>query len=417
MKSKSNFPESWSVEELQNADVAIIDGDRGKNYPNKEEFASEGFCLFLNTRNIKNDSFEFSSCDFITENKDNLLRKGKLKRNDVILTTRGTVGSVAFFHNGIGFENIRINSGMVILRCGKDIFPTYFYHLFKSNFLKQQIYLYSSGSAQPQLPIKDMKRMFIPLPKIETQKKIAAVLSAYDDLIENNKRRIALLEKMAEEIYREWFVRMRFPGYKETKFEGGIPVTWKKERFGNFCLLKRGYDLPDSKVEAGEFPVVASTSIKTYHNKFKVKPPVITTGRSGSLGTVLFTNTHAFPLNTTLYVKDFYGNSPCLIYYTLKNMKLENFNAGAGVPSLNRNHLMGLKLAIPNEELQKDFESKISKLFTFQQTLDSKNDTLVKTRDLLLSRLISGKLAVENLDIQFPPSMREEEMKAEVHQA
>jgi type I restriction enzyme, S subunit len=150
---------------------------------------------------------------------------------------------------------------------------------------------------------------------------------------------------------------------------------------------------------------VASTSIKTYHSEFKVNPPVITTGRSGSLGTVLFVNSPAWALNTTLFVKNFFGNSPYLIYYTLKFLKLENFNAGAGVPSLNRNHLGGLDMSVPPQTLQNKFDENISVIFKQKETLANSIEILKQTRDRLLTRLISGKLSVEDLDIQFPPSM------------
>lgn len=231
------------------------------------------------------------------------------------------------------------------------------------------------------------------------------MLAAYADLIEANRRRIALLERMAEEIYREWFVRLRFPGHETTKITKGVPAGWSNGRFGDFCRLKRGYDLPDSLITDGPHPVIASTSIKAFHSEFKVEPPVITTGRSGSLGEVLMTNQRAWPLNTSLYVHDFFGNSPYLIFYTLRGMELEKFNSGAGVPTLNRNHLEGLRLAIPPSNLQTKFDELIGPLHRQADTLRESNAHLTRTRDLLLPRLISGKLDVAALPIAFPPSM------------
>ena len=212
---------------------------------------------------------------------------------------------------------------------------------------------------------------------------------------------------MAEELYREWFVRFRFPGYQQVKFEKGVPNTWQKKCFGEFCGLKRGYDLPEVQIEDGQYPVIASTSIKAFHSQFKVEPPVICTGRSGSLGTVLFVNERAWPLNTALYVQKLFGNSPYLIYFTLKNMNLAAFNSGAGVPSLNRNHLNGISIAVPDKPLQQEFDKQVSVLFDRKEKLIAAGDRLQKMRDQLLTRLISGKLAVDSLAIQFPPSMRE----------
>jgi len=135
---------------------------------------------------------------------------------------------------------------------------------------------------------------------------------------------------------------------------------------------------------------------------------VITTGRSGSLGTVLMVNCKAWPLNTTLYVRDFFGSSPYLVFYTLKNMGLEKFNAGAGVPTLNRNHINGIKMPVPDKDLQRRFDAMVSLMFEQKEQLIKANEALTQTRDMLLPRLISGKLSVENLDIRFPPSMAEE---------
>ena len=244
------------------------------------------------------------------------------------------------------------------------------------------------------------------MPSFEEQRKIVGILSAYDDLIENNKRRIALLEKMAEELYREWFVRFRFPGWQQAEFKKGIPKGWENKRFDNFCTLQRGFDLPDSNIELGEFPVVASTSIKAFHKEFKIKPPIVATGRSGSLGTVQFIQKKAWPLNTCLFVKDFKGNSPYLVYFILKSMRLENFNAGAGIPSLNRNHLAALKLAVPTQVIQQKFDEIISPIFKSLAQQAEVTENLVKTKEALLPRLMSGKLAVENLAVQLPPSMQ-----------
>ena len=113
----------------------------------------------------------------------------------------------------------------------------------------------------------------------------------------------------------------------------------KKIKFDEFVRLNRGFDLPDSQVIEGVYPVVASTNIKTYHNEYKIEPPVVVTGRSGSLGKVQYITEKCWPLNTSLYSKDFRGNYPLYVYYYLQLMHLEQYNAGAGVPTLNQNHL------------------------------------------------------------------------------
>ena len=163
----------------------VIDGDRGKNYPNTNDFNSDGYCLFLSTKNVTKRGFYFSECSFITKKKDSLLGQGKLIRNDIVLTTRGTVGNIAFFAPCISFNNIRINSGMVILRNTSSCSDTHFiYIVFKSRIIQQQIDKVVFGSAQPQLTVKIINQFQLPLPTLSEQKAIAQILSDMDAEIE-----------------------------------------------------------------------------------------------------------------------------------------------------------------------------------------------------------------------------------------
>lgn len=134
----------------------------------------------------------------------------------------------------------------------------------------------------------------------------------------------------------------------------------EKIRFDNFVSLNRGFDLPDDKIIDGKYPVIASTSIKAYHNQFKVKAPIVVTGRSGSLGKVQYVDEDGWPLNTALYAKDFHGNNPKYVYYFLQTMHLEQYNAGAGVPTLNQNHLHSLKVLIHKLPTQQKIASILS---------------------------------------------------------
>lgn len=207
-----NSPELVAFAE---APFEIIDGDRGKNYPKQSEFTESGHCLFLSATNVTKSGFSFSECQFIDRARDAALNKGKLQRHDVVLTTRGTVGNTAYYNDAVPFDHLRINSGMVILRCDRSkLLPAYLYHFVRSPDFYSQVNGLRSGVAQPQLPIRDMRRIKLPLPDLPTQRRIAGILSAYDDLIENNLRRIKILEEMAQSLYREWFVHFRFPGHE-----------------------------------------------------------------------------------------------------------------------------------------------------------------------------------------------------------
>ena len=183
----------------------IIDGDRGKNYPKQEEFSDSGFCLFLNAKNVTAQGFSFENCTYITEEKDALLRNGKLCRGDVVLTTRGTIGNLAFYDTSVPYENIRINSGMVILRMNKQVVSEIFFiEQFKMQLdsIKSRI---ASGSAQPQLPISTMNKIEMILPPIELQNQFAAFVERVSQQKQTVQQSLEKLELMKKALMQEYF--------------------------------------------------------------------------------------------------------------------------------------------------------------------------------------------------------------------
>ena len=169
----------WPASSFKGSPFEIIDGDRGVNYPKKEDFSSEGHCVFLNTKNVRPDGFNFDAAEFITKRKDEALKKGKLRRGDVVLTTRGTIGNVGFYDETITFDSIRINSGMIIFRPDhKELLGIYLFYFFQSLNFKKQRDSIVSGAAQPQLPIRSLNNATIPIPSLATQQAIVAELEA-----------------------------------------------------------------------------------------------------------------------------------------------------------------------------------------------------------------------------------------------
>lgn len=183
----------------------IIDGDRGENYPKAEDFSEEGDCLFLNAKNVTASGFNFDTCMYITKEKDESLRKGKLKRGDVVLTTRGTLGNLAYYTDKIPYDNIRINSGMVILRMKRKVIDEiYFIEHFKFQLddIKSKI---ASGSAQPQLPISTMNKIQIIIPEIGKQKEFAAFVHQVDKLKLTTQKSLKKLEILKKSLMQEYF--------------------------------------------------------------------------------------------------------------------------------------------------------------------------------------------------------------------
>ena len=435
-----------TIKELEaNQDIQIIDGDRGKNYPKKEEFKSTGFCVFLNASNIKDDTFVFESIDFISEEKDNLLRKGKLSRNDIIITTRGTVGLVAYYGNNIQYDNIRINSGMIIIRVNRNVInPNYFYQLLKSKSLKKQYQLFASGCAQPQLPIQDFRLISIPVFSKIHQDKIAKILSNYDDLIENNNRRIKILEEMAQKIYKEWFVDFKFPGHETTTFKdsplGKIPNDWevkpiekllihqigggwgneiKTDKYNTPAYVIRGADIPNGRqgcIENCPLRYHTSSNLKTRTlNENDIVFEVSGGSKGQPVGRTLILNKNLFNQfkNNVICASfckllrvDQTQIIPEYIYLHLLNIynngEIEKYQTqSTGIINFKFNFFLeNEKILIPEQNIISKFEKIIKPIFDEIFLLGNKNQVLKQTRDILLPRLISGEINVENMEIQ-----------------
>ena len=196
----------WPIQTFDVAPFQIIDGDRGINYPNKEDFSSSGHCLFLNTKNVRFDGFKFDDVEFISAEKDRALRKGKLERGDVLLTTRGTIGNTALYNASVKFENIRINSGMLIFRPDTTkLSSSYLFHFFQSDNFRLQREAIVSGAAQPQLPIRSLTEAKIPLPPLATQQAIVDEIEAEQALVAANRELIIRFEqKIQATLARVW---------------------------------------------------------------------------------------------------------------------------------------------------------------------------------------------------------------------
>lgn len=204
--------QGWAQKKLGDESLLeIIDGDRGVNYPKAADFQDDGYCVFLNTKNVRPDGFDFESTIFITEQKDRQLRKGKLKRDDVVMTTRGTIGNIGLYSEDVPFENIRINSGMLIFRPNKRaLLPSFLFELLRSEIVRDQIRKQTTGAAQPQLPIKTLVNFTIPVPtNLADQAALVKKLRAFEPEGERleaiYKRKIEALDELKKTLLHEAF--------------------------------------------------------------------------------------------------------------------------------------------------------------------------------------------------------------------
>jgi type I restriction enzyme S subunit len=399
---------TWKILPLSAVPVQIIDGDRGKNYPKQTDFSESGYCLFLNAGNVTSNGFDFSNCQFINEDKDQALRKGRLSRDDVVMTTRGTIGNVSFFDEKVVYDSIRINSGMVIFRTTpNELSPAFLYHYLRSPDFEGQTISLRSGVAQPQLPIRDIKLIQIPLPDVDTQYRIASILSAYDDLIENNRRRMALLEEVARQLYQEWFVRFRFPGHEQTRIIDGVPEGWEFRSLGEIAEVVMGQS-PESKYynETGD-GLPFHQGVADFGNRF-VSNRIYTTAqnRIANEGDILCSvrapvgriniTTNKIVIGRGLAAIRSRSSNQSFLFYQLRNhfFKEDLIGTGAIFASVTRAEFEGQKLLTPSKRLIQSFENASCPIDEQLRVLFLQNQKLRAARDMLLPRLMNGEIVV-----------------------
>lgn len=372
----------------------IIDGDRGKNYPKQDEFYPQGYCLFLNTGNVTKEGFIFEENQFIMKEKDEALRKGKLKRGDIVYTTRGTVGNAGYYNSSVPYENVRINSGMVILRSNGEIVDARFlYQILKSEYYRPYFKQYCTGSAQPQLPIKNFSQIYLNVPDIKTQHRIADILSVYDNLIENNQKQIKLLEEAAQRLYKEWFVDLRFPGHENTKIVDGVPEGWSRGLLKELISVNYGKDhkkAPDD----GNVPVYGSGGLMRKCNKSLFSGEAVLIPRKGSLNNIMYVDETFWTVDTMFYATMKQPHTAVFVYFFVKAFDMYSMNIGAAVPSMTAKILDAMDVVIPDKETLEKFDKLTKTYFNKIKTLQGQNERLKIARDLLLAKLMSGEVEV-----------------------
>lgn len=366
----------------------------GKRLPKTHNFAS-GVTpyLYIKARDIGNGRINITEPSFLYEKTFNLLKNYIVKKNDVCITIVGAnIGDIGIIPEHLDGANLTENAAKVTELDGVN--PLFLKYALMTDTLQSMMKQVAAGSAQAKLGIYKIEALTIPKPPLTIQDKIANILSKYDDLIENNRRRIELLEESARSLYWEWFVYLRFPGHEHTPIIDSIPEGWEKIPLGETLTLQRGFDLPVSQRIPGKYPIYASTGINGYHEKPKVKSPGVVTGRSGSLGTVMYVAEDFWPLNTTLWVKNFKKVDAVFALHLLQTLNLEQYNGGAAVPTLNRNDVHRIEILCPPNKLKSLFYDFANPVYAQIQKLEIYNLQLQQARELLLPRLMNGEIAV-----------------------
>ncbi|EFE3270218.1 TPA: restriction endonuclease subunit S [Escherichia coli] len=218
-------PKGWITKALELTGVKVIDGDRGKEYPKASDFSGDGYCLFLSAKNVTKYGFQFNELQFIDAEKDKKLRKGRVKRSNIVLTTRGSVGHFAYYDASVPYDVMRINSGMVILDADEsDLEPNFLYALCRSFIVQKQIEAASFGSAQPQLTVGIVKGLKLPIPTLVEQKKIAQILSTWDKAISVTEKLLTNSQQQKKALMQQLLTgKKRLPDENGVSFSG----AWK----------------------------------------------------------------------------------------------------------------------------------------------------------------------------------------------
>lgn len=389
-----------SVRELVSTRVLFkpIDGNHGELHPKKSDLLGKGV-PFIMARDLKSGNVDLDSCSFISPEQAHRLRKGFAKAGDVLLSHKGTVGRTAIVGrlSAYGFPYIVLTPQVTYYRVAdpSQLNPRYLRFYFDSPYFQAILKAWSQkGATRAYLGITAQLDLPVLLPPLETQRRIADILSAYDDLIENNERRMALLEEAIHLLYREWFVYLRFPGHERVEVVDGIPEGWRRIPIGELLTLQRGFDLPKKARTPGIVPVMASTGQHGTHDRAQVHGPGVVTGRSGSLGVTKYIHPDFWPLNTTLWVRKLSGITMEYAYCLLGQIGLESFRGGAAVPTLNRNAVHAAYALLPPGHLVEFFTAYSQRLLRQIDLLAQKNQHLREARDLLLPRLMNGSIPV-----------------------
>lgn len=361
-------------------------------------FSDEGVPVIRGC-NLRDDLSRFvvDGFVFVSEEKAQEFRPQHVRAGDLVFTCWGTVGQVGLIPKDGPFDQYIISNKQLKLRVNPELAdPEFCFYYFASPRYVEHVRSRGIGGAVPGINLGILKSLQIALPSIDAQRRIAAFLNAYDDLINNNSRRIKLLEESARLLFDEWFVHLRFPGHLQAANLDGVPAGWQRLPLEQVLFLQRGFDLPIQDREDGPVPIYGATGINGFHNRAKVPGPGIVTGRAGSLGVVHFVPGDFWPLNTSLWVKEFRRASPRFAVHLLRAMTLDRYGQGATMPMLDRKVVHQVPVLLPAPDLMARFESFATDVYDQIDTLQRQNQQLTKARDLLLPRLMSGQLTVRS---------------------
>lgn len=348
----------------------------------------------IRSLNIYDLTFRYDDLSYIDDNQASQLSNVEVEKNDVLLNITGaSVCRCTSVPDNL--VPARVNQHVSIIRAdSKNLDGRYLKYLLVSSYYKSSLLgLARAGATREALTKEKIEDFEITVPPFDIQSRIAAVFSAYDDLIENNEKRIRILEEIAQRLYTEWFVKFKFPGHEKTRMAdsgteyGIIPEGWEVRRLGDVIELAYGKALRADERIDGDVPVYGSSGHVGMHTEKLVSGPGIVVGRKGNVGSVFWVDRDFYPIDTTFYIKT--SLSLYYVYYLLRSQKF--VSGDAAVPGLNRSQAHMCKIIVPETTLLNRFSGKVKHWFGEINVLINQIHNLRKTRDFLIPQLVTGK--------------------------
>lgn len=375
-----------AVKTIREISVGVYDGPHAT-----PELHDEGAAVFLGIPNLLPDGrIDVTAARWVAERDlAKWTRRVMPQPNDIVFTYEATLNRYAIIPEG--FSCCLGRRTALIRPDPSQIDHRFLFYYFFSPRWRAQIEANTlTGATVDRIPLTTFPEFEVWVPELQEQKRIAEVLSAYDDLIATNQRRIALLEDAARRIYREWFVHLRFPGHESLKVKDGVPEGWKQKPLGDFAPLNYGKALKSTDRKDGNVPVYGSSGIVGTHNVALIDSGAIVVGRKGNVGSLYFSPVPCFPIDTVYYI------TPARASYRLflALHQLNFISSDAAVPGLNRTYAHSLPVLQPSDDVADAFERLVEPVFEQAQRLTEQNVKLAKARELLLPKLMAGQLDV-----------------------
>ncbi len=349
--------------------------------------------------NIKEDGFlDLDNTAKYSKPISKKLEKYLLRDKDVLVCMTGaTIGKIA--RKQIVNGDFLVNQRVAIIRAKKPKLQDFIYYALSLPSFRKYTEVVGYGAAQPNISSSSIgKYNFLSVSNERVQHRIASILSTYDSLIENNTKRIRLLEKMAENIYKEWFVRFRFPGHENVEMENGLPKGWKRGSLSDVCEFKRGKNITSSEMQEGNVPVIsAGLEPSGYHSCSNVRGVNVTMSSSGANAGYIAIHYSDIWAADCSYIEESTTGNIYYVYELLNNIRtvINNFQRGAAQPHVYPKDVNRIKLILPSKELMLKANGRLEIMHKEIYNLQKQNSLLARQRDLLLPRLMSGKLEVK----------------------